>query len=105
MNDLDLSRPATRQRTSNVFRPGPRRIAKTRTSNEFTVILPPEMTGNLTIPAPPQEERPGSLRRCRNPGHDLPRQLVPGHKRPSDRGPAPAPGSQPGPVHRTATRW
>jgi hypothetical protein len=45
MNDLDLSRPATRQRTSNAVLPGLRRIAKTRTSNEFTVILPLEMTG------------------------------------------------------------
>ena len=40
MNDLDLSRPATRQRTSNAFRPGLRPIAKTRTSNELTGILP-----------------------------------------------------------------
>jgi len=45
MNDLDLSRPATRQRTSNVFRPGLRRIAKTRTSNELTGIPPLEVTG------------------------------------------------------------
>jgi hypothetical protein len=38
MNDRDLPRPATRQRTSNAFRPGLRRIANTRTSNELTVI-------------------------------------------------------------------
>jgi hypothetical protein len=34
MKDLDLSWPATRQRTSDMLRPGRRRIAKTRTSNE-----------------------------------------------------------------------
>jgi len=33
------------------------------------------------------------MRRCRNPGHDLPCQLVPGQKRPSDRGPAPTPAA------------
>jgi hypothetical protein len=56
MNDPDLTRPAIRQRTSNVFRPGLRRIAKTRISNEFTAVLALEMRGNLTIPAQPQEE-------------------------------------------------
>jgi len=40
MKDLELSQPATRQRTSNTLRPGLRRIAKTRTSNELTGILP-----------------------------------------------------------------
>jgi hypothetical protein len=38
MNDLDLLRPAARQRTSNgLRRPGRRRIAYTLTSNPFTV--------------------------------------------------------------------
>src|ERR1022692_2852920 len=36
MNDLDLSRLATRQRTSYGLRACRRRIAKTRTSNRFT---------------------------------------------------------------------
>ena len=44
MNDLDLSRPATRQRTSNASRPGLRRIANTRTSNELTAN-PLQVTG------------------------------------------------------------
>ncbi len=51
------------------------------------------MTGSLTIPAPPQEEPPGSMCRCRHRRHALPCQLVPGQKQPSDRGPAPPPAA------------
>jgi hypothetical protein len=40
MNDRDLSRPATRHRTSKAARPTLRRIAKTRTSNELIEIPP-----------------------------------------------------------------
>jgi len=40
MNDRDLSRPATRHRTSKAARPALRRIAKTRTSNELMKSLP-----------------------------------------------------------------
>jgi len=36
MKDRDFSRAAIRQRTSNVSRPGLRRIANTRISNELT---------------------------------------------------------------------
>src|SRR6266516_69324 len=39
MKDRDLSPPATRQRTSNTRRPGLRRVANTRTSNELTESL------------------------------------------------------------------
>jgi hypothetical protein len=41
MNDRDLSRPATRHRTSNDILPGLRRIANTRTSNDLTEIPSP----------------------------------------------------------------
>jgi hypothetical protein len=47
MNDRDLSRPATRHRTSNAARPGLRRIANTRTSNELTETPPSESGKNL----------------------------------------------------------
>jgi len=47
MKDLDLSQPATRQRTSNTLRPGLRRIAKIRTSNELMKIPPLEATETL----------------------------------------------------------
>ena len=55
MNDLDLSRPATRQRTSNTRLPALRRIAKILTSNELMRI--PRTAENLQF----QPTTPGTL--------------------------------------------
>jgi len=54
---------------------------------------PLEMTGNPTIPAPPQEERPGSICRCRNRGHALPCQLVPARSDPATAARRPPPAA------------
>ena len=49
MNDRDLSRPATRHRTSNAARPDLRRTANTRTSNELMEIPPLELTRTMRV--------------------------------------------------------
>src|SRR6266851_6990007 len=96
MNDLDLSRPATRQRTSNAARPGLRRIANTRTSNEPTVN-PLQVTGTSRSQPHHKKNIPAPRATAVTPRHDHPRQLIPGEERISDRGPAPAPAaSRPG---------
>jgi len=84
MNDRDLSQPATRQRTSNAFRPALRRTANTRTSNELTAILPLEMTGT-----PPSQPHHKTTSRHHMPLPQIP-DALPGKKQPSDRHPAPA---------------
>jgi hypothetical protein len=54
VKDRDLSRSATRRRTSNAFRPGRRRIAKTRTLNEL-MNIPLELPKRLAVPSRSQE--------------------------------------------------
>ena len=83
MNDRDLSRPATRQRTSNAFRPGLRRIAKIRTSNELTAIPPLEMTGTSRSQSHHKKNIPVSHATAFTPRPRPARQLIPGRKRPA----------------------
>ena len=82
MNDRDLSRPATRHRTSNDILPGLRRIANTRTSNELTEIPSP----GSDQPCKTSRSREGSHRTdtfCRISRLSSPQELFPSQGEPT----------------------